>query len=132
MPRHTFNKMPLMARSFIICATSIILSLLLCIFASIIAKNSENPTKHLSLYGEICFVVSMLFCGFAGAKTAADHRFSSGIIPSAIMLAIIVAASIGFGGASFTKELILAVIGAVISVFGALIGAKEKRRSRRK
>lgn len=132
MPRYSFKKMPLLTRSFIICGCSLILSLMLCIFASIIAKSSNNPSENLSLYGEICFLITMLFCGFSGAKTAVESRFASGIIPAAIMLAIIFATSLCFGGTSFMKEFILAIIGAVIAAAGAFMGAKEKKRGRRK
>lgn len=132
MPKHSFKKLPMGARCAIVVGITVIFSLVLCLIMSAVAQSSDDPTKNLTLYGEIAYLASMLFCGFLGAKTAEEKRFASGMISSAAMLLIVVSASIIFGGESFIKELLLALLGAFVSSVGSLMGAREVKRKRRR
>lgn len=132
MPKHSFSKMSLLARCAIVTAISVVFAFALCMIMSAISMASDDPTKNLTLYGEICFGASMFFCGFLGAKTAAEDRFANGIISAGMMLVVVIAASIVFGGDSFLKEVIIAVLGLIASAAGAALGSRETKRKRRR
>ncbi|MBQ4557299.1 MAG: hypothetical protein IJA60_06610 [Clostridia bacterium] len=132
MPKNTLEKMSLPIRTAITVGASLLFAFIICIIISAVAFLSDDPTKNLTLYGEIAFCITMLFCGFLGARIASDKRFASGVIASGIMLLIVITASIVFGGESFVKELILALLGAFIASVGAAIGSREKKRRRKR
>lgn len=131
MPKNALEKLTLTARTALVVGVTLLFALLCCLVLAFIAGRSEDPTAHLTLYGEIAFALSMLLCGFLGAKLAADKRFISGLVASGVMLLLVIAASIAFGGTSFVKEAILAALGAFVAAAGALLGAKEQKRRRR-
>lgn len=132
MPRHTLDKISLPIRTVIVCTASLILSLLLCLIASIVSKNSDDPTSHLTLYGEICFLMSMLFCGFSGAKIAKEKRFASGMLSGTAILIVIFVLSLFLSHERFLKRIIILALGAFASATGSALGASEKKRKRRK
>lgn len=132
MPKHSFSKMSLPARCAMVTVISVVFAFALCMIMSAVSMASDDPTKNLTLYGEICFGASMCFCGFLGAKTAAENRFASGIISGGMMLILVIAASIVFGGESFVKEAIIAVLGFITSAAGAALGSRETRRKHKR
>ncbi len=132
MPKHSFGKMPFAARTAIVVAITVAVALILCLIMAAVALRSDDPTKNLALYGEICFGISMLICGFMGAKTSDERRFLGGIAAGGIMMLIVVAASIIFGGDGLLKEVILAALGFVICTFGAVLGSREPAHRRRR
>ena len=132
MSKRTFDKLPSPARYLTVVGTSLITAVCLCLIMSGVAASSPNPTANLSLYGNIAFVISMFVCGFLGAKAATEGKFLCGILSAALMLTVIVAASIVFGGVSFSKETLLACIGVAAAIIGALLGAREKKRKRKR
>ncbi|MBE6678989.1 MAG: hypothetical protein E7598_00535 [Ruminococcaceae bacterium] len=132
MPKHSFKKLSLAARCAIVAAITVAFALSLCMIMGAVAFASEDPTKNLTLYGEICFLLSMFFCGFVGAKTAGESRFASGIFASGIVLLLVIAASVAFGGDSFIKELTMAALGVAVSASGAALGSRETKRKHRR
>lgn len=131
MPKNALEKLTLTARTALVVGVTLLFALLCCMLLAFVAGRSEDPTANLTLYGEIAFALSMLLCGFLGAKLAADRRFASGLLAGGIVLVLVIAASIAFGGTSFVKEAILAALGAFVAATGALLGAKEKKRRRK-
>lgn len=131
MPKHALEKLSLPMRTALVVGVTLVFALLACLIFAFVAGRSEDPTANLALYGEIAFALSMLLCGFLGAKIAFDKRFVSGLTAGGILLLLVIAASVAFGGTSFVKEVILAVLGAFIASMGALLGAKEKKRRRK-
>ncbi|MBQ4599887.1 MAG: DUF3792 family protein [Clostridia bacterium] len=131
MPKKAFEKLTLTARTALVVGVTLLLALLCCLLLAFVAGRSEDPTANLTLYGEIAFALSMLFCGFLGAKLAPEQRFVSGLVASGILLLLVIAASVAFGGTSFVKEAILAALGAFVAAAGALLGAKEQKRRRK-
>ena len=67
MSKRTLSKLPLTAAAALTAAFGCLFALLLCLLFAFAASAAEDPTAHLSLYGEIAFGLSMLFCGFVGA-----------------------------------------------------------------
>ena len=132
MPKHSFKKLSMTARCAIVTAISIVFAFLLCLIMGAVAMASDDPTKNLTLYGEICFLAAMCFCGFLGAKTASENRFASGTVASGMLLLLVIAASVAFGGDGFLKELTLAILGAAVSATGAVIGSRETNRRHRR
>ena len=132
MPKHTFAKMTMTARTALAVGVTLIFALLCCLAFTLAAMASEDPTAHLSLYGEIAFALSLLFCGFFGAKIAADQRFTAGLLAAGVLLLAVIAASVAFGGSNFVKEVLLALLGCFMGALGALLGAKEPRRRRKR
>ena len=132
MPKHTFEKMSLPLRTAITAGVSLIFAFILCLIMSAVANASDDPTKNLTLYGEIAYGLSMLFCGFLGSRLAGENRFVCGVTAGGIMLLTIIALSIIFGGESFMKALILALLGAFIASVGAALGSREKKRKRKR
>ncbi len=131
MPKNTLEKLSLTARTALVVGVTLLFALLCCLLLAFVAGKSEDPTAHLTLYGEIAFALSMLLCGFLGARIAVDRRFVSGLLAGGIVLLLVIAGSIALGGTSFVKEAILAALGAFIAAAGALLGAKEKKRRRK-
>lgn len=132
MPKHTLEKMSLTVRTAITVGVTVVFAFILCLIMSAVANASDDPTKDLTLYGETAYGLSMLFCGFLGARLAADKRFICGVTAGGIMLLLVIALSIVFGGESFVKELILALLGAFIASVGAALGSREKKRKRKR
>lgn len=133
MPKHSFSKLPPFVRYLAIAAISLLFALSLCMIMSAVAKSSTDPTANLSLYGEITFAVSMLFCGFVGAKCGSESKLLSGILSSAILLLSVLAVSLFFSGeTSVAKEIIVVAIGSASAALGAFAGASEKRRRRKR
>lgn len=132
MPKRSFEKMTAPARYLIIIGAAVIFALVGCIVMSAVSLRLDDPTAHLSFFGEIIFVLTMLICAFLGAKTAPESKFFCGMICSAILLLAVVAASVALGGTSFIKEVIIASVGVVAAISGALMGAKEKKRKRKR
>lgn len=131
MPKHLFGKLTLTARTALTVGIAMLFAISCCLLFCFVAKYSEDPTANLQLFGEIAFALSMLFCGFLGAKLAPEQRFVSGLVASGILLLLVIAASVAFGGTSFVKEAILAALGAFVAAAGALLGAKEQKRRRK-
>lgn len=132
MPKTTISKLPIAARTAISIAAAILFALCACLLISAAAQMSEDPTAHLSLAGEIAFMLSMLLCGFLGAKFSSESRFACGLLAAGILLLFVIAASVAFGGTSFVKEVILAILGAFFAALGSLLGAREKKRKRKR
>ncbi|MBQ6614445.1 MAG: TIGR04086 family membrane protein [Clostridia bacterium] len=133
MPKHSFSKLPPFARYLTVSGISLLFASLLCLVMSFVAKSSGDPTANLSLYGEIIFALSMLFCGFTGAKSGSENKLLSGILSSALLLLIVFAVSLLFSGeTSVAKEIILALIGSATACAGAFLGSSEKKRRRKR
>jgi len=132
MPKNKLDRLPAFARYAIVTGSSLVFAVCCCMIMSAIALKSENPTANLALYGEIIFLASMTFCGFTGAKTATEGKLLCGLLSAALMLAIVTGACIAIGEAELLKAAILIVSGALCALLGSLIGAKEKRRKRKK
>ena len=133
MSKHGFSKLPAFARYLTAMGISFLFALVLCLVMSAVAKGSEDPTANLSLYGEIIFALSMLFCGFTGAKSGTDNKLTDGILSSSLLLLTVLAASLLFSGeTSFAKEITLAIIGYATAILGAFLGATEKKRRRKR
>lgn len=132
MSKRTLNKLPLMAAAALAAGFGCMFSLVLCLLFALAASAVEDSTAHLSLYGEITFELSMLFCGFVGAKLCDGERFLRGILAGAFLLLLAVAGSFAFvGDESFTKITIMCSLGAFLCCGGAILGAKEQKRKRR-
>ena len=133
MQKHSFSKLPALARHLLAVCLSLLFSLILCLVMSAVAKRSSDPTAHLSLYGEIIFAFSMFFCSFVGAKSSADKKLLDGLLSSALLLLITFAVSLSFSGeTSFAKEAALMLIGSATATLGAFSGATEKKRRRKR
>lgn len=130
MPKRFIQKLPLIARAAIADGLSLLLAFVLCLLFAAIAMTSSDPTANLSLYGEILFLLSMLFCGFLGAKLSAENRFLGGMTAAGGLLLLIVIASLIIGTDSGSLFFVLSALGAFFGAIGALFGAKEKKRRR--
>ena len=131
MSKRMLSKLPLTAAAALTAAFGCLFALILCLLFAFAASAAEDPTAHLSLYGEIAFGLSMLFCGFVGARLCDGERFLRGILAGAFLLLLAVAGSIAFGGeGSFAKIAVLSSIGAFLCCGGAILGAKEPKRKR--
>ena len=128
MPKHTFSKMTLVARTAVAAGAALLLSLVLCLLLGGIAGALEDPTAHLTLFGEIALMLSMLFCGFLGASLSAENRFAAGMLASGIWLLLVSAASLAVGNPSLVRSLLLIALAAFCGAVGSLLGAKEHRR----
>lgn len=131
MPKHAFQKLTTPARTAMVLAAVLVFALVGCLLLTLVACRSEDPTANLTLYGEVVFALSMLLCGFLGAKIAGEKRFICGLIAGGTLLLLTIAASIVFGGDNFIKEVILAALGAFFAAGGSLLGAKEPKRRRK-
>ena len=132
MSKRTLSKLPLTAAAALTAAFGCLFALILCLLFAFAASAAEDPTAHLSLYGEIVFGLSMLFCGFVGARLCDGERFLRGILAGAMLLLAAVTGSFAFGGeGSFAKIAVLCSIGAFLCCGGALLGSKEPKRRRR-
>ncbi len=132
MSKRFLNKLPFAAAAALTAGFGCLLSLILCLLFAAAASAAEDPTAHLSLYGEIVFALSMLFCGFVGARLCDGERFLRGILAGAILLLIAITGSFAFGGtSSFAKIAVLCGVGAFLCCCGAVLGAKEPKRKRR-
>lgn len=132
MPKRKFDRLPAFARYAAVTGSSLIFSVLCCLIMAAVASGSENPTANLALYGEIIFLLSMFVCGFIGAKAATEGKLLCGLLSAALMLAVVAGACIALGGAVLHKAAMLAAAGALCALLGSLLGAKEKRRKRKK
>ncbi len=132
MSKRTLEKLPPVTLSALAAAACCLFALLLCLLFAAAASSLDDPTAHLALYGEIVFAVTMLLCGFVGAKLAPDARFLCGMLAGGILLLLTIAASFAFGGGNFAKSAVLCGIGVFLAAVGALLGAKEPKRKRRK
>lgn len=133
MQKRSFSKLPAIVRYLTAMGMSFLFALVLCLVMSAVAKGSEDPTASLSLYGEIIFALSMLFCGFAGAKSGTDNKLADGILSSSLLLLTVLAVSLLFSGeTSFLKEVTIALIGYATAILGAFLGAPEKKRRRKR
>ena len=126
MSKRTLEKLPTVTRAALAAAASCLVALVLCLLFAAAASSLDDPTAHLSLYGEIIFAVTMLTCGLLGAKLSGDERFLSGMLSGGILLLFVIAASFAFPGGSFAKCAVLCGIGA----FLVSVGALSARRSR--
>ena len=127
MSKRTLEKLPTVTRAALAAAASCLFALVLCLLFAAAASSLDDPTAHLSLYGEIIFAVTMLTCGLLGAKLSGDERFLSGMLSGGILLLFVIAASFAFPGGSFAKCAVLCGIGAFLVSVGALLGAKEPK-----
>ncbi len=132
MSKRTLEKLPTVTRAALAAAVSCLFALVLCLLFAAAASSLDDPTAHLSLYGEIIFAVTMLTCGLLGAKLSGDERFLSGMLSGGILLLFVIAASFAFPGGSFAKCAVLCGIGAFLVSVGAILGAKEPKRKHRK
>ena len=131
MPKHMFEKVSFSARCAICAGISALFAFVCCLVMAAIANASDDPTKNLTLYGEICYGVTMMFCGFLGAKMGGEKRFACGAVSSGVLLLAIVISSFALGGNTFARKFVLAAIGALIASVGAILGSKTKKRRRR-
>lgn len=132
MSKRALEKLPTVTLAAIAAAGCCLFALLFCLLFAAAAASLCDPTAHLALYGETVFAVSMLLCGFVGAKLSGDARFLCGMLSGGILLLFVIAASFAFGGGSFAKGAVLCGIGAFLTSVGALLGAKQPRRRRRR
>lgn len=132
MPKNLFKKMSPTMRYATVMGISVIFALAACLIAAAIASKSDDPAKNLTLYGEICFGLTAFVCGFVGAKLGEENRFASGLLASTLLIIIITVISIFIGGSQFSKKALLFTLGIIMSAIGAVIGAKEKKRKRKK
>ena len=126
MSKRTLEKLPTVTRAALAAAASCLFALVLCLLFAAAASSLDDPTAHLSLYGEIIFAVTMLTCGLLGAKLSGDERFLSGMLSGGILLLFVIAASFAFPGGSFAKCAVLCGSGAFLVSVGALLGAKGR------
>ncbi|MBQ5389900.1 MAG: YrzE family protein [Clostridia bacterium] len=130
MPKHLFGKLTLTARTALTVGIAMLFAISCCLLFCFVAKYSEDPTANLQLFGEIAFALSMLFCGFLGAKLAGENRFAAGMLASGVMLLPVTAAAV-VCSTSFVRSAILLALGAFVAAIGALLGAKESKRRRK-
>ena len=131
MSRTTLSKLPIATRTLIVLGVSILFAACGCLLACAALFASEDPIAHVSLCGEGAFVLTMLFCGCFGAKISAQDRFLSGMLGASVLLLFIIVLSVIFGGTSFVREVLLALLGAFFAATGALLGSREKKRRRK-
>ena len=131
MPKRTLEKLSLPARMAIATGAAAVFAIICCMIFAFIASMSNDPTAHLTLYGEICFLLSMLFCGFLGAKIATDQKFICGFGSGGILLLIVVAAAL-FLADSAIKALTIALLGLFLCAAGSAIGSREAKRKHRR
>ena len=86
MSKRSLGKLPLSVRTAITVGITLVFALILCLIFCAVANAGEDPTANLSLYGEIAFGLTMLFCGFIGAKSAPDQKFMCGIMAAGAVL----------------------------------------------
>ena len=132
MRKNSLSNLPPFVRYMVVSGSSLIFASVCSLIMGAVALASEDPTENLTLYGEIIFILSMFFCGFLGAKVAVDAKILCGILSAMLMLMIVIAASLAFGGVIIPKALIIAAIGAVAALSGAAIGSREKKRRRQR
>lgn len=132
MRKNSLSNLPPFVRYMAVSGSSLIFASVCSFIMGAVAMASEDPTENLTLYGEIIFILSMFFCGFLGAKVAVDAKILCGILSAMLMLMIVIAASLAFGGVIIPKALIIAAIGAVAALSGAAIGSREKKRRRKR
>lgn len=132
MPKRMLEKLSMPIRTAAVVGTGAVFALALCALFAFAASLSDDPTANLTLYGEICFCLTMLFCGLLGAKLAADKRFVCGLAASGVMLFIAAVAMLFIGTDSVIKTLIVALLGLFASAAGAAVGAREVKRKRRR
>ena len=130
MPKRTFDKLSFSARMGITALCAVLFALVLCLIFSFVAYMSEDPTKNLTLYGEICYLATMLFCGFTGAKLSRENKFLCGIISGGILLVLSAIGALIFSENPI-KSLILATLGMFLCTTAAVLGAREPKRKRR-
>lgn len=132
MPKKSLKKLSFPARTAIALGVSVLLAFLACLLLAAVAMASEDPTAHLSIYGNAVFLLSMLFCGFFGARLAAENRFLCGLIAAGCLLLFAIAMHFALGEIGFAKAFALAALGAFCGALGALLGAREKKRKRKR
>ena len=130
MRKNSLSNLPPFVRYMVVSGSSLIFASVCAVIMGAVAMASSDPTKNLTLYGEIIFILSMFFCGFLGAKTAVDAKFLCGILSATLMLLVVVAASLALGGNLVPKVMLIAGIGIVAALLGAVIGSREKKRRR--
>lgn len=131
MPKHTLSKLPLPARTSIALGVTFLFAFLGCLAFAATAQASEDPSANLSMYGKIVFALSMLLCGFTGAKLGSESRFTDGMLGVGVMLLFVIALSLAFGGTGFVKGILLVLLGAFMGAGGSLFGAKKTKRRKR-
>ena len=131
MPKRSFDKLSFPARIAITVVLGILFAFLICLAFSLVAYASDDPTKNLTLYGEICYLVTMFFCGFIGSKLNRENKFASGVFSGGAMLILSALGALVLSD-NFIKSLILAVLGMFLSAAGAALGSREPKRKRRK
>ncbi len=131
MQKRAFERLPAIVRYITVTGSSLLFSAVCCLIMSAVAMSSDDPTADLWLYGRIIFVLSMLFCGFVGAKAGSGGRLLCGILSSLLLLATVISAAIALGNTNLADEALVATVGAAVAVVGALIGSREKKRKRR-
>lgn len=131
MPKRMIEKLSFPARTAVAVAAAAVAALALCAVFAFIAALGDDPTANLSLYGEISFCASMLFCGILGAKLASDKRFVCGVAAGSAMLLLTAVCALILAD-DLIKALILAALGLFISAAGSAIGSREVKRKRRR
>lgn len=132
MSKRSFQKLPFVARAALLAAAGAFLALFFCLLFALIAQKSSDPTANLAVYGKIAYLITLFACGFAGAKTAADDRFTSGLAACGILAAALLLLSAFCSEAGILRKTILLLIGLFSGAIGSLLGAKEKKRKRRR
>lgn len=132
MPKRTLEKLSMPTKTAVTVGAGAVFALALCSLFAFAATLSDDPTANLTLYGEICFCLTMLFCGILGAKLAADKKFVCGFAAGGIMLLIATAAMLFLGTDSAIKTLIIALVGLFFAAAGSALGAREVKRKRRR
>ena len=131
MPKRNFDKLTTPIRISITAGAGVLFALICNLFFALIAYMSSDPAANLTLYGEICLLLSMLFCGFFGAKIENEQKFVCGMASGSAMLAIVIMFALFFSSGGFVKALILSVLSIFLCAVGAAVGSRKVKRKRR-
>ena len=132
MPKRSMQRAPLALRILLVIGAAFALALLAAAALSALALAGNDPTAHLSLYGEILFLLCMLLCGFFGARLVETRRLLCGMAAAGGLLLIAFAFSLVLGTKTTAVSLILAAFGLALGAAGAALGMREKRRGHRR
>lgn len=128
MPKRMLDKLSPFARIAISAGAAAVFALLVAVLLAFVASFSEDPAKNLTLYGEICFLATMLFGGLVGAKMGGETKIFSGVISGAVILALVILPSLFVNDGGILKALVMALLGMFVCVVGAAVGSRESKR----
>ena len=131
MSKRIFDKLSFFTRTAITASLGAMFATVLSLAFSFVAYISENPSESIALYGEVCYLLTMLFCGFVGAKISRENAFASGIASGGAMLVLTSLGALVLSE-NAVKSLILASLGMFLCAAGAAVGSREPKRKRRR